>query len=459
MELLPHQKTALDIINSRLSQGVGFLESDPAGTGKTLPGLLAARQATPSGAICLWITLASLKQQLENEIIKFSIPFKPLLLSGTKTARLNQLRAAQAGQFDLLVVNYEQLLSDTELKIFAALPISIMVCDECMRLGNQKNKTYKNILKLANYKHCKRLCMSGDPITSSPMQAFALFEFLNPASLGSWMFFVSRYMVPSMWSRAGFVRTSRLPELAEKLSPYYIRRKREDLLPDLPDLMEETLSVEMNPREAKLYGQIRSSLLLDIPKPDIDKLETPHTMDQGIVKFTRLRQLCITPELLGENHESSKLKALKEFIGTINGSKCLIFTEFASAVPYIQASLPSGSSLVIEGSTGQELRQAIVDKFQTDPAIRYLIGTKALEMGLNLQAADYVIHLDPPLTYSSYDQRCSRARRQGRNDKVISVRMVTAGSLESRIYRLIENKKNISLLSMPYNELLTNLLT
>jgi SNF2 family DNA or RNA helicase len=87
----------------------------------------------------------------------------------------------------------------------------------------------------------------------------------------------------------------------------------------------------------------------------------------------------------------------------------------------------------------------------TDPSIKYLIGTKALEMGLNLTKADYVIHLDPPLTFASYDQRCSRARRQGRNDKVISVRMVTAGSLEQRIYKLIESKKLISLSAMPYS--------
>ena len=441
-ELLPHQLTALEFINSRLDKGVSVLESDPAGCGKTLPALYAARSHTPAGKLCLWVTLASLKQQLENEIIKFGVDFKPIILNGKKSDRLTALGRAQKGQADMLVVNYEELLSDQELQLIAALPISIIVADECMRLTNQKNKTYKNILKLANYKKCLRLALSGDPITSSPMQAFALFEFLNPNSLGSWLFFVSRYMVPSQWSRAGFVRTSRLPELADKLSPYYIRRKREDLLPDLPDLMEEVLTVEMNPREAKLYSQIRSSLLLEILKPDIDKLETPHTMDQGIVKFTRLRQLCVTPELLGENHESSKLTALKEFIGTINGAKALIFTEFASAVPYIQASLPSGSSLVIEGATGQELRQAIVDKFQTDPNIRYLIGTRALEMGLNLQAADYVIHIDPCLTFSSFDQRCSRARRQGRNDKVISVRMITAGSLESKIYKLIENKRD-----------------
>jgi SNF2 family DNA or RNA helicase len=449
-KLLAHQKTALEFINSRLDKGVGVLHGDPAGSGKTLPALLACARANKPGQVILWITLATIKEQLvEDGIKKFDIPLVYFLLTGTKSKRLNALQALLQAPPDIIIVNYEQILSEDELRIIASLNISIICCDESVRMGNIKNKTYKQILKLANYKKCKRLCLSGDVISNNPLEAFALFSYLNPGCLGNYWTFVSTYFVPSMWAKAGFVRTSKLPELAARLQPYYLRREREVLLPDLPDLLEQVLPVTLNAKEEKLFNQIRSSLLLEIKPEDINKIATPHTMDMGAVKYLRLRQLCVTPQLLGEQMESSKLTALKEFISTIGSAKALIFTEFAAAIPLILAHLPEGSSVVIQGSVPQIEREAIRQQFQTDPNTRFLVGTSAMQEGINAQAGDFVIHLDPPMTWSAYDQRCSRAHRHGRTDKVVSVRMVS--KIEPKLYKLIETKQLISLSAMPYS--------
>lgn len=450
MELLEHQKTALDFLNSRLHKNIGCLHSDSAGTGKTLPALLLARKYTPENKLCLWVTLASLKLQLESEISKFSIPFKPLVLNGTKTKRLNAFRGLKIGECDILVVNYEQVLG--HWKELEQLPISIIVTDECTRLGNIKNKTYKAINYLAKKLQAKKLALSGSPITNSPMEAYALFEYLNTNSLGNWFNFVKQYMLATPFSIAGAVNKRRLPELAERLSPYYIRREREVLLTSLPELVEVDLPVQLTPEEDKFYKLIRSELLLEMQQLEIDKIENISGLQNGIVKFMRLRQFLVHPSLLGSAHKKfSKMEALKEFLSTVGNSKCIIFTEFASVIPYIQEVVPN--SLVISGATPQEERQDILNNFQTNKVINYLIGTKAMEMGLNIQSADYVIHLDPPMTYSSYDQRNSRARRQGRQDKVVSVRITVKGSIEERIWKLIERKKELSLMAMPYNEL------
>jgi SNF2 family DNA or RNA helicase len=423
MELLEHQKKGIEIITQAFNKGHGFFLGDSAGTGKTLQALIPARKFTFTGSICLWITLASAKLQLPEEIERFSLEFKPLVLIGSKTERLNDLRRVQHGEVDLLVINYEQLLSHAE--DLAKLPISVIICDEATRLGNQKNKSYKKLFSLARYTKAKLLCMSGSPITNSPLEAYALFDYLNPNCLGSWFTFARTYMGATPFSMVGYIRKNMLPHLANRLQPYYLRREREVLLPELPELMETTIPIELSPVERKLYTQFVQALLLDMEKPSIDKIEKPHTSGDSIVRFARLRQLCVDPGIIGTgNTQSSKLNALKEFIGTINGSKALIFTEFASAVPAILAILPTDSALCITGQTPQDKRNEIVQRFQTDPGIKYLCGTKAVEMALNLQAADYVIHIDPPLTYSSYDQRCSRARRNGRKDKVISVRLV-----------------------------------
>ena len=445
LNLLPHQKTALEFFNSRLNNNVNVLLADSAGTGKSLPALLAARKFTPNGKICLWVTLASLKLQLENEIIKFGIDFKPLVLSGTKAKRESALSAFKG---DLLVVNYEQILLHP--KEFSEMPISVIVADECIRLGNMKNKTYKYLTGIANITKAKKIALSGSPIVNLPLEAFSLFEYLNKGCLGNYWAFVSTYFAPSMWAKAGFVRTSKLPELAARLQPYYLRREREVLLPELPDLIEQDLPVELTPEEDKFYKMIRSELLLEMKAAEIDNIDNPIGMQNGIVKFMRLRQYLVHPGLLGSAHQKfSKLEALKEFLSTINGSKAIIFTEFSSAIPFIQAEI---KCLAISGQTPQEDRQAILQEFQTNPEVKYLVMTKAGEMGLNIQAADYVIHLDPPLTFSSFDQRNSRARRVGRLDKVISVRITVKGTIEDRIWKLIESKRLISLASMPYNE-------
>lgn len=445
IKLLPHQITALEFLNSCLDKGVGCLEADSAGTGKTLPALLSARAHTPPGRVCLWVTLASLKLQLENEITKFGIEFSPLVLKGTKMNRLNALSAFKG---DLLVVNYEQILLHP--KEFSEIPISVIVTDECTRLGNMKNKTYKYLTGIANITKAKKIALSGSPIVNLPLEAYAIFEYLNKGCLGIYWSFVSTYFAPSQWAKAGFVRTSKLPELASRLQPYYLRRQREVLLPELPDLIEQDLPVELTPEEDKFYKMIRSELLLEMKSEEIDKIENPITMQNGITKFMRLRQFLVHPGLLGSAHQKfSKLEALRDFLSTIGNSKAIIFTEFASAIPFIQAEI---NCLAISGQTSQDDRQSILQEFQTNPEVNYLVMTKAGEMGLNIQSADYVIFLDPPLTYSSYDQRCSRARRQGRADKVISVRITVKGSIEDRIWKLIESKRLISLASMPYNE-------
>ena len=129
MELLPHQKTALEFINSRLDKGVGVLHGDPAGSGKTLPALLACARAKTPGSVILWITLATIKEQLVVDgIKKFNIPLVYFLLTGTKAKRLNALQALLQAPPDIIIVNYEQILSEEELRIIAGLNISIICC-------------------------------------------------------------------------------------------------------------------------------------------------------------------------------------------------------------------------------------------------------------------------------------------------------------------------------------------
>jgi len=143
------------------------------------------------------------------------------------------------------------------------------------------------------------------------------------------------------------------------------------------------------------------------------------------------------------------MQGLSQSVG-VEKPKALVFSEFAEACKLLHKEFPN--SLMIIGATPQEEREKILKEFRENPDRQILFASKALEMGVNLQCVSLVVHYDPPLTYSSYDQRCSRARRQGRADKVISVRITVKGTVEDRIWKLIEAKRLISLASMPYNE-------
>ena len=136
--------------------------------------------------------------------------------------------------------------------------------------------------------------------------------------------------------------------------------------------------------------------------------------------------------------------------------KCIVFSEFSRMCKILNRELKG--SLMIIGETPQEERQKIIKDFQENPERQILIMSRAGEMALNLHQSDLVFHYDCPMTYASYDQRISRARRQGRKDPVVSVRMVTRGTLEEKIYKLIEKKKDISLATMPFTELIKELL-
>jgi len=460
MELLSHQKSAIEFMNSVLSKNDGVFYGDAPGCGKTWPSLIVARKHIQPNTICLWVTLASLKYQLESEIKKFDVDFTPIVLNGTKAERKTTLQGLSKHRTDskpvILICNYEIILSDA--RDIVDLPISVIVTDEARRMCNHKNRTYKLLYSIANHTKAKKIALSGQPINNTPLEVHPMFHYLNPGSMGKYYDFASHFMQRTPFSMFGQIRTERLPELAFMLKPYYLRRSREKVLPNLPELMETEVPVELSKEEAKLYIQLKQEILFEISPVNIDRIETPHTIQNGIVKFMRLRQLCVNPALLGSGiTHSSKMEALKEFVSTLGDSKAIIFTQFRTAVPGILNVLPGNSAVSITGSTPTVDRPALIDRFQNDPDCKFLVGTSAVEMGINAQKGDYIIHLDPPMTYASYDQRISRARRQGRKDKVVSVRLVSRGTIEEKIYKLIEKKKTISIMAMPYTELVKEL--
>lgn len=190
--------------------------------------------------------------------------------------------------------------------------INMIIADEATRLSNHTNKQWKALRTLNS---SRKLAMTGTAISNSPLDCWGIFEWLNPSSLGNFWAFSSRYVVKDQWGSPRYF--IRLDELATRIKPYYIRRTKEQVLPELPEKRQIDVPFELSPAERKLYDQLKSELLFDIEQAQINKIEHISQLQNGLVKLIRLRQLTCSMELLGDSKESSKLKVLKELIETI----------------------------------------------------------------------------------------------------------------------------------------------
>lgn len=423
--------------------GVKFLRQgnrllgDEAGCGKT-PQLLALTQhARP----VLVLTLSSLKYQFQDEIKKFLPGATSVVINGTPLKRAGQWRE----NVQYYIANYEMLLRD--LPFMQMRQWEYIIADESTRLSNHNNKQYKALKQLKS-RYC--VAATGTAINNSPLDVYGIFEWLIPGLLGNFFKFSMRYIVKDINNIPRGFR--HMEELAEKINPYYIRRTKQQVLPELPEKIQVKTPIEMSSKEKKLYNQIRAELLFDIEQADINKIKNISQIQNGGVKLMRLRQLVNSLELIGEQKESSKLLALKELVGTFEKHrKVIIFSEFAEMCKIINREFDN--SLMIIGEVDTESRREVVRKFNTDPDRRILIMSAAGAFGLNLQAADTIVHFDLPWSISKYEQRAARSHRNGQKNTVYEYSLIVRNSVDEYIARKLSSKQDISEMLMPISEL------
>lgn len=320
------------------------------------------------------------------------------------------------------------------------MPFQTIISDECTRIANPKSKTGYALKSLvANHK----IALTGTLISNKPQDVWNVVDWIAPKAFGNFFQFLNRYTVKDFWgSVEGYVN---LDELAEKLKPYMIRRTKEQCLPELPLLITEIIPFKLSDKEMKLYDQLKKELLFDIEKAQVSKVSELVTVQQTLVKMVRLRQLCDSMELLGDDTTSTKMEVLKELL-ILDGlaeRKVIIFTEFSKMADIIAREL--NTPLKITGSVSSEERQTILDEFNTpESQQKYLVMTNAGAYGLNVQIASVVIHVDQPWSLGKLTQRVGRAHRMGQEKSVLEYSLVARGTLDSYMVKKIENKQVIS---------------
>ncbi len=413
--------------------GAGACLADDMGLGKTMQSLALILTRASEGPT-LVVAPTSVCGNWIAEAERFAPSLRLRWMGGPKRARM--LRSAKAG--DLFVCSYGVLQNDIET--IREIEWQTIVADEAQSFKNAGTRRSQAMMSLkANF----RMVATGTPIENHLGELWNLFRFINPGLLGSSQQFKERYAAPIEQHNDDQAR-DRLKHL---IRPFILRRLKREVLTELPERTEITHLVEFNEGERAFYDGLREQALQRIS--EYAELDSEQRF-RVLAEITTLRQASCHPALVTENPpcDSAKMRAFAEIVDELrhNGHRCLVFSQFVGHLTLIRKHLDTNkiSYQYLDGSTSVKKRKQAVDDFQAGEGELFLISLKAGGSGLNLTAADYVIHMDPWWNPAVEDQASDRAYRMGQKRPVTIYRMVVKDTIEEKIVKLHEQKRDLA---------------
>ncbi len=416
---------------ARLAQwGVGACLADDMGLGKTVQALALLLDRAPQGP-ALVVAPISVAMNWQAEVARFAPTLKV-------RAYHNNRSLADLGAFDIVIASYGMLQSDSAA--FAAQHWHSVVLDEAQVIKNAATKRSQAAMALtADFK----MIASGTPVENHLGELWNLFRFINPGLLGSKERFAERFANPIERGEK-----SAKQHLKKLIQPFILRRTKTQVLSELPSRTEITLQVELSEEERHLYEALRQEA--------VDKIANMNPAEgkamQVLAEITKLRRFCCNPQLVLKNAKqtvtSSKLSVFAETVAELldNKHKALVFSQFVDHLAIIRKHLDQAGIAYqyLDGSTPPLERKKRVDAFQAGEGDIFLISLKAGGTGLNLTAADYVIHLDPWWNPAVEDQASDRAHRMGQLRPVTIYRLVVQDTIEEKILALHAQKRDLA---------------
>lgn len=406
---------------------LGACLADDMGLGKTVQIIaLLLRRGTTGPALI--VTPTSVCDNWRREIQRFA-PTLEVRAHWESGGRDEALRALS--KRDVVITSYTLLQQNAEA--LQAVDWSTAVLDEAQMIKNPETLRAKAAFGL---RAAARVVATGTPVENHAGDLYSLFQFLNPGLLGSAAAFGARIAAEGSSSRA----------IKRLLVPFVLRRTKSQVLEALPPITEVQRTVLMTPGEAKLYESVRKAALAKLK----DAGRGGKAQIEILAELTRLRRLCCHPKLVAPSSDltSSKLESFIELTEELVASKhrALVFSQFTDVLALVKPLLDAKGIgyQYLDGSTPPKQRAAAVDAFQEGQGDLFLISLKAGGFGLNLTAADYVIRLDPWWNPAVESQATDRAHRIGQTRPVTVYRLVTAGTIESRIVELHREKRDLA---------------
>ncbi len=435
-ELRPYQKAGYNWLYFLQDYGFGGCLADDMGLGKTIQTLAVLLKdkergnTTPSLIVCP----TSVVYNWEKEVQKFTPDLKVLIHAGIQRERDTD----QFKNYDIILTSYGIMRRD--LPFLKDYGFHYVILDESQKIKNPSSQTAK-AARLLRTRH--RLVLTGTPVENNTIELWSQFAFLNPGLLGSLYYFKRAFSNPIEKKldegAAAFLR--------DMIFPFILRRTKEGVAQELPPKIEQTFYCAMNPEQEQLYAYWRDHYRAKI-LDSIDQVGLNNSRMNVLEGLVKLRQIACHPYLVNKaiDEDSGKFESLKELTEEILAEhhKVLIFSQFVKMLKLMRGHFDDNGIPYeyLDGHTTNRMQR--VDRFQADPDVRvFLISLKAGGVGLNLTAADYVIHYDPWWNPAVEVQATDRAHRIGQDKKVFVYRLITKGSVEEKMLELQARKKKL----------------
>lgn len=433
--LRPYQEDGFRWMVQLAAWGAGACLADDMGLGKTIQAIAILLHRASEGP-ALVVCPASLIPNWASELTRFAPSLQVVLLNGGNRAKI--LRDAAA--FDVVITTYGMLQS--EENIFARVKWATIVLDEAHTIKNYQTKTSKAVMALQGG---FKLILTGTPIQNHLGEIWNLFHFINPGLLGTIQHFNKQFTDPLRRYPDSTVKQ----HLKKLIAPFILRRTKTVVADELPAKTEIVKLVALSPDEAAFYEAMRRKALEVIQAPDADQIYHQKHV-KTLAEIGKLRMAACHPQLIdaGTDIASSKETVFLEIVEELiaNNHRALVFSQFVRHLSLVKAALDrlGVTYLYLDGATPIARRDALVKQFQAGKADLFLISLKAGGLGLNLTAADYVIHLDPWWNPAIEEQAADRAYRLGQTRPVTIYRLIAKHTIEEKIIALHHTKRDMA---------------
>lgn len=402
--------------------GFGGILADDMGLGKTLQTISFLQSVMTADSRVLIIAPAGLLYNWKEEFKKFALDLTCQVVYGAKAERKTLI----AEGCPILITSYASFRQDA--KLYQNQSYDYLILDEAQMIKNSQTKTAQS-LRDFDIKNC--FALSGTPIENRLEEIWSIFQVVLPGLLPSKKEFTK--LSPQM--------------VARFIQPFILRRRKEEVLHDLPDLTENIYTNELSEQQKTIYLAQLRQMQDTVSNSSAEELRKRKI--EILAGLTRLRQICSSPKLFLDDYheESGKLESLFELMENLreNGRRPLIFSQFRGMLTYVKDGLKQQglSSFVLTGDTPADLRQEMTNRFNAGEKDAFLISLKAGGTGLNLTGADTVILTDLWWNPAVEAQAIGRSHRIGQTKNVEVYRLITLGTIEEKILALQESKKQL----------------
>ena len=440
--LRPYQLQGLAWMQTLRELGAGGILGDDMGLGKTLQSIahiLVEKQAGRLDRPAMVVMPTSLIPNWQDEVNRFAPQLRVLTLTGAS----RQKRFGEIAEHDLLLTSYALLTRD--IAVLREHPLHLLILDEAQHIKNPASKAAQAARALQTR---QRLCLTGTPLENHLGELWSLFHFLMPGWLGDAKRFTLDYRNPI--EKHG--DEPRLAHLRARLRPFLLRRTKEQVATELPAKNEFVHWVELNDAQRERYETLRLAMDRKV-RDEIERKGLARSQMVILEALLKLRQVCCDLRLLkGEptrairGSSSGKLDSLLEMLDELmsEGRRVLLFSQFTSMLALIELALNKRGIAYVKLTGETDDRRTPVERFQAGEVPLFLISLKAGGTGLNLTAADTVIHYDPWWNPAAENQATDRAYRIGQDKPVFVYRLITRGTVEERIRQLQARKAELA---------------